>query len=284
VSRIIAITPARNESTYLPMLAAAMEKQTLKPDLWMIVDDGSSDSTPDVAREFAATHSWVQLRGREDRGRYFRGKGVAETLGFGVTESNKLNPDWKLLAKIDADTYLPESYFNQVSDKFSENPRLGIASGVNAGERGIPTHPRGNNRVYRRECWDSMGGVPAISGWDTWDETIARARGWETMAFADITTQHLRPQATTVRYSYQQGKISRFLGYSWPFAFGRSLKISYERNPMCGLGYLAGYFMERSRIQDGEFVGLLKMEQYSRLRSLLAFGRSPAKKASLRQA
>jgi glycosyltransferase involved in cell wall biosynthesis len=158
VSGIIAITPARNESTYLPMLAAAMEKQTLKPDLWMIVDDGSSDSTPDVAREFAVTHSWVQLRRREDRGRYFRGKGVAETLGFGVTESNKLNPDWKLLAKIDADTYLPESYFNQVSDKFSENPRLGIASGVNAGERGIPTHPRGNNRVYRTKQLRVLGG------------------------------------------------------------------------------------------------------------------------------
>jgi biofilm PGA synthesis N-glycosyltransferase PgaC len=277
---IIAITPARNESTCLRVLAGAMDEQTLKPDLWMVVDDGSSDNTPDLVREFAESHSWVQLRRREDRGRYFRGKGVAETFGFGVTESNRLKSDWELLAKIDADTDLPESYFSQVSKKFQENPRLGIASGVNIGEKGNPTHPRGNNRVYRRECWDSIGGLPAISGWDTWDETMARARGWETVAFADISPRHLRPEAATVRYSYQQGRISRFLCYTWPFAFGRSLKITLQRNPMCGLGYLAGYLTETSKIHDGEFVNLLKMEQYSRLRSLLGFGRLSRAKAN----
>lgn len=280
VTRIIAITPARNESTYLPVLAAAMDKQTLKPDLWLVVDDGSSDKTPDLVRQCEKIHPWVQLRRREDRGHYFRGKGVAETFRFGVAEATKLQPDWTLVAKIDADTDLPESYFAQFSKKFAENPKLGIASGVNVGEKGIPTHPRGNNRVYRRECWDSIGGLPAISGWDTWDETIARARGWETMAFADITARHLRPEATSVRYSFQQGKISRFLGYSWPFAFGRSLKISLQRNPMCGFGYMVGYLTEKNKIHDGEFMGLLRMEQYSRLRSLLGLGRSQRAKSS----
>jgi len=271
VNAIIAITPARNEAKWLPGLIKAMESQTLKPDLWMVVDDGSSDNTANLIREFADGHAWVTVRRREDRGRYFRGKGVAETFAFGVGEASKLQPNWALLAKIDADTDLPDSYFAKVSKKFAENRRLGIASGVNVGESGIQTHPRGNNRVYRRECWDSIGGLPAISGWDTWDETMARAKGWDTAAISDIETRHLRPEAATAAYSYQQGKISRFLGYSWLFAFGRSLKISLQRNPKCGFGYIAGYLAEKERIKDQEFVSLLRKEQHSRFRSLLSY-------------
>ena len=271
MTQIIAITPARNEGKWLPGLIKAMERQTLTPDLWMIVDDGSSDNTPDLVRGFAEGHSWVELRRREDRGRYFRGKGVAETFGYGVEEASRFKPNWGLLAKIDADTDLPDSYFERVLKKFAENPRLGIASGVNIGEKGIQTHPRGNNRVYRRECWDAIGGLPPISGWDTWDETLARAKGWETAALPDIETMHLRPEAATATYSYQQGKISRFLGYSLLFAFGRSLKISLQRSPLCGFGYLAGYVAEKERIKDQEFVSLLRKEQHSRFRSLLRF-------------
>jgi len=270
---IVAVTPARNEARWLPVLITAMGKQTLKPDLWMVVDDGSSDNTPDLLREFAEDHAWVELRRRGDRGRYFRGKGVAETFSFGEEEASKLQPNWGLLAKIDADTDLPESYFVQISKKFAENPRLGIASGVNIGEKGIQAHPRGNNRVYRRECWDSIGGLPAISGWDTWDETVARSKGWDTAALPDIRTRHLRPEAATAAYSYQQGKISRFLGYSWLFALGRSVKIAFQRNPACGFGYLGGYLAEKDRIKDQEFVRLLRKEQYLRFRSLLGFGR-----------
>ena len=273
VLAVLAITPARNEGNYIEVLIDAMERQTVKPSMWMVVDDGSNDNTSDRIRKLAESHDWVQLRQRTDRGYYYRGKGVAETFAYGVEEATKIMPNWNLLAKVDADTDLPESYFEQVARKFADNPRLGIASGINVGEAGILTHPRGNNRVYRRECWNSIGALPAISGWDTWDETLARSKGWQTLAFADIRARHLRPEAATFRYSYHQGKISRFLGYSWLLAFGRAMKICYQRNPPCGVGYLIGYLRETKRIEDEEFLGLIRREQYSRLKGYLKFWR-----------
>lgn len=264
----MAVTPARNEAQCLPYLSKSMSSQTTKPVLWLIVDDGSQDSTLELARQYASDCSWVQARLRPDRGRYYRGKGVAEAFLFGVAESTRIIQDWELMAKIDADTELTETYFEEICRRFANNPKLGIASGRNIGEEAISTHPRGNNRVYRRKCWEAIGGLRAISGWDTWDETMARSRGWETIAFEDIPVKHLRPELGTFGYSYQQGKISRFLGYSWYFALGRSLKISYQRNPICGLGYFFGYLAERDKIDDDKFVSLLRAEQQSRIRGL----------------
>jgi biofilm PGA synthesis N-glycosyltransferase PgaC len=266
---IVAVTPARNEVANLRKLCNTLETQSLRPALWMIIDDGSADSTSDWAREYANSHAWVRVRVRADRGRYYRGAGVAEAFVLGVTEANKLRPDWSLLAKVDADTLLPHEFFKEISGRFDVNPRLGIASGVNSSERGVSDHPRGNNRVYRRECWESIGGVPVISGWDTWDIVMARSKGWETAAFSDLLVTHLRPQLQSLRYSYHQGRISRFLGYTWIFAMWSSLRMFYERNPLSAPAYLLGYLMEKHRIPDTEFISLLRSEQSTRLRTRL---------------
>ena len=41
----IVVTPARNEESNLLDVADSMIKQTIKPKLWLIVDDGSTDDT-----------------------------------------------------------------------------------------------------------------------------------------------------------------------------------------------------------------------------------------------
>jgi biofilm PGA synthesis N-glycosyltransferase PgaC len=262
---IVAVTPARNEVANLRKLCNTMETQSLRPALWMIIDDGSADSTSDWAREYANSHPWVRVRVRADRGRYYRGAGVAQAFLFGVAEVNNLRPDWSLLAKVDADTMLPQEFFKEISRKFNVNPRLGIASGINSGESGVSDHPRGNNRVYRRQCWESIGGLPVISGWDTWDIVMARSKGWETAAFNDLLVTHLRPQMRSLRYSYHQGRISRFLGYTWIFAMWSSLRMFYERNPLCALAYFLGYLREKHLVSDARFISLLRSEQSSRL-------------------
>jgi biofilm PGA synthesis N-glycosyltransferase PgaC len=266
---IAAVTPARNEVTHLGKLSNTMEGQSLRPALWMIIDDGSADSTSDWAREYANSRDWVRVCVRPDRGRYYRGAGVAEAFAFGVAEVNKIRPDWRLLAKVDADTVLPQEFFKEISGKFNVNPKLGIASGVNSGERGVSDHPRGNNRVYRRECWESIGGVPVISGWDTWDIVMARSKGWETAAFSDLLVTHLRPRSRSLNYSYHQGRFNRSLGYTWLFALWSSLRMCYDRNPLCACAYFLGYLREQHMVSDAKFISLLRSEQSSRLRTRL---------------
>ena len=51
-----AITPTRNEAENLRRLAPCMAAQTHPPVRWIIVDNGSTDETPAIARELADQH------------------------------------------------------------------------------------------------------------------------------------------------------------------------------------------------------------------------------------
>ncbi len=54
--------------------------QSVRPSKWVIVDDGSSDSTPQILAEYAARHDWIQIVSRSDRGRRLVGPGVIDAL------------------------------------------------------------------------------------------------------------------------------------------------------------------------------------------------------------
>ena len=55
------VTPARNERTNLPRLAACLVEQTVQPSAWVIVDDGSTDGTAELAQRLADEHSWMEV-------------------------------------------------------------------------------------------------------------------------------------------------------------------------------------------------------------------------------
>ena len=54
------VTPARDEAENLPRLAASLAAQTIVPQSWYIVDNGSTDGTLEVANALAAEQEWVR--------------------------------------------------------------------------------------------------------------------------------------------------------------------------------------------------------------------------------
>jgi len=49
--RYIVVTPCRNEAKNLPKLVQSITAQTIKPELWVIVDNGSTDKTPELIKK-----------------------------------------------------------------------------------------------------------------------------------------------------------------------------------------------------------------------------------------
>src|SRR5262245_10653167 len=83
MTKYILITPARNEESNLPRLIESVVSQTQRPERWMIVDDGSTDRTPQIADDIARKHPWIVVVHRPKRTeRHFAGKVQAFNAGF----------------------------------------------------------------------------------------------------------------------------------------------------------------------------------------------------------
>lgn len=98
------IIPARNEAHNLPTLLRSLESQSVKPREIIVVDDGSTDRTTDVARQFGA-----RVIGSQPLPENWRGKPWACHQGTQAASGNRL-------MFVDADTWFePEGLAGALS-------------------------------------------------------------------------------------------------------------------------------------------------------------------------
>src|SRR5262249_40789193 len=157
-----------------------------KPLLWVIVDDGSCDRTPEMIRRFATEHDWIRVHTlRRDRDR-LPGTGVIHAFRAGLELIS--NQEYDFIVKLDGDLKLPPDYFERLLKKFHEDQRLGIASGVYLERRDdewheirMPEyHAAGASKMIRAACFEQIGGFVPSRGWDTVDEIHAQTHNWKT--------------------------------------------------------------------------------------------------------
>ena len=58
--KYVIITPVRDEEEYLPKTIESVVGQTVRPMEWIIVNDGSKDSTGKIVDEAAKQHNWIK--------------------------------------------------------------------------------------------------------------------------------------------------------------------------------------------------------------------------------
>ena len=79
----VLITPARNEADYIELTIQSMIVQTKLPLKWVIVSDGSTDSTDDIVKKYLHAYPWMELvRTPERKERHFAGKVIAFNAGY----------------------------------------------------------------------------------------------------------------------------------------------------------------------------------------------------------
>ena len=82
--RYVLITPCRDEAAFARRALDSVTAQSVRPALWVIVDDGSSDATPAILAEYAARFDFIRIVRREDRGRRSVGPGVVDAFYAGL--------------------------------------------------------------------------------------------------------------------------------------------------------------------------------------------------------
>jgi biofilm PGA synthesis N-glycosyltransferase PgaC len=284
MAELLLVTPARDEAAHLERTIRAVAAQTQRPDLWLIVDDGSTDATPEVLARAAAELPFLRvLRAPQEEGSGLDRLAVAaEARAFNWALGTIDLDDYTHVGKLDADVELPTEYFERLLERFDREPLLGVAGGGLL-ERGrsdwrlarVPAyHVRGALKLYSRECFAAIGGVEERLGWDTIDETYARMEGFTTRSFPQLSARHHRPVATrggTLRGRARHGQCAYILRYGGWWVTLRSLKVACSRPyGFSAIAFLYGYIRaaarREDRVEDERFRRFVARELRGRLR------------------
>jgi poly-beta-1,6-N-acetyl-D-glucosamine synthase len=204
------ITPAWNEEARLEGLIRSVADQTLLPEAWVIVSDGSTDRTDQIVASYVGRYPWIHLLCLDRPAvRHFAGKARAVNLGYDFLRKMA----FELVGNLDADITLPPDYYEFLASRFVDNPKLGVAGTPFIEDATKPhehsyahaaadlTHVSGACQFFRRRCFDEIGGYTPIKGGgiDWVAVTSARLRGWETRTFLERTCLHHRAMGTADR-------------------------------------------------------------------------------------
>jgi poly-beta-1,6-N-acetyl-D-glucosamine synthase len=250
--RYIIVSPVKDEERCVEFTLRSVTSQTLKPVLWVIVDDGSKDNTPEIVRRFLPGNSFIRYECNPLAGE--RKLAFAEVRafnwGFGL-----IGPiDYDFVVKLDCDLSFGANYFEQLFDRFKHDKKLGIASGIYLERKKFGVweevimpfyHAAGASKVMRRGCFEQIGGFIPAPGWDTVDEIRAMSRGWNTTHFRDLRMKHHKREGSSigaVNNSVMQGEAYYRSGGSKLFfilkAAHRVVSMPYL---VSGLGLVWGY-------------------------------------------
>ena len=280
------ITPARNEEQFIGKTISSVLAQTIKPVRWVIVSDGSTDSTDEIVKKYAEDNTWIELtRMPEHRDRQFAAKVHCFNAGLKLLA----NHTFEIIGNLDADvSFDDESYFEYLLEMFACNKRLGVAGTpfIEEGYRSYDglftsfTHVSGACQLFRKECFEQIGGyIPIKGGGIDWVAvTTARMKGWNTQTFTEKQFRHHRKMGTGnssfLMSRFRHGQKDYYLGGHPLWELFRGL-YQMTRKPyiIAGLYLLAGYtfsFLTRvKRPLSPELIRFHRREQMQRLREII---------------
>ncbi len=284
--RYVLVTPARNEEAFLELTIQSVVGQTLHPLKWVIVSDGSTDRTDEIATKYAGQHDWIEfVRMPERTERDFAGKVGCFNAGYARLKGIP----YDIVGSLDADISFDEGYFEFLLGKFGVDPRLGLA-GTPFDEGGevydyrfsSTDHVSGACQMFRRECFEAIGGYVPLKGGgiDVVAVLSARYKGWHTQTFIEKTCRHHRPMGSAnnkgrVRTAYKMGRRAYCVGYHPCWQVFRSI-YQMTRRPyvLGGCALFLGYFgakLSRTPISvTKELEEFQRKEQMRRLRTFFA--------------
>lgn len=277
--KYVVVTPVRDEAEYLPRTIESVSRQTLQPTEWVIVDDGSTDVTAAIMENAASRIPWLHCVYRANRGRRKPGGGVVETFseGFAALRCQ----DWDFVVKLDGDLSFNPDYFELCLAHFNDDPTLGIGGGsiynfINGAlilERCPGFHVRGATKIYRRHCWEVLGGLVPTAGWDTLDEVKAHMTGWTTRTFPEIAVTHHRFTGTADGVwngLVKNGRASYICGYH-PLFMAARCALRLTRRPYAvgalalAYGYLRACLERAEQVHDPLLIRFVREQQIRRL-------------------
>lgn len=281
----VLITPARNEADHIEKTVRSVVSQSHRPLRWVIVSDGSTDATDAIVERYLPDNPWIELVKLPPRKeRNFAAK--VHAFNAGLERLKGLS--YEVIGNLDGDVSFDPDYMAFLVGKFETMPELGVA-GTHYIEGDFHSfhdsyinvhHVNGQVQMFRRACYEDIGGyVPIQGGGIDWVAvTTARMKGWLTYSFSEQVFHHHRVMGTAggnvLQARFHYGKKDYFLGGHplWQL-FRGSFQMAKPPYVVGGLALIAGYawcwLKGQQRPVSRELMTFHRSEQMARLKGLL---------------
>lgn len=264
----ILITPAKNEGINLRAVAPSVINQSLRPSLWIIIDDGSNDDTAVVLEELTLENSWIKPISMPPSKRDIMAKyAYICRVGFdhAIAYCKENNIDYDFLGILDADTQVEIDFFEKLIYELRKDDKLGIISGgiynnidgsVKLESKG--SLPAGTGRLWKRECFEQTGFYVEPCP-DSISNVKAILRGWHIRRFNPAIAIHRR-RASSVEGLWKgynrNGWAAYYLNKHPLLVIGIFLYLIVKPPYYIGFSFLAGYITalvrKEPKIKDSE--------------------------------
>ncbi|CEN34928.1 glycosyltransferase [Capnocytophaga cynodegmi] len=253
------VIPAHNEGDFIEKTLESLFKQTKVPSQIIVVDDCSTDSTPQILEKIKLKNPSLVILRREEGTTHLPGSKVVQAFNSGLPF---LKDDIDVICKFDADLVFPPDYLDILEKHFTENQKIGMCGGFCYVERNgdwvlesltDKDHLRGALKAYRKACFSDIGGLKTAMGWDTVDELLARFYGWEVKTDEVLKVKHLRPTGAgyNLNARFLQGSVFYRLRYGFSLSVLASAKLAFKKKKWSLFkDYLRGYFKAKREKQE----------------------------------
>ncbi len=245
------VIPVHNEENTLGLTLESIVSQSYLPNKVIIVDDNSSDGTPEIINNYCAQFEWITSIRHTSSTHHIPGSKVVNAFYKGY---EKLDQSYDVICKFDGDIILPKIYLEQINNIFESDPSVGIAGGLAFIKKedhwvyeniSNKNHVRGPFKAYKKACFEAIGGIKPSIGWDTVDTLLARYYKWNVVVDQNLQVKHLKPTGHSYNEhsKYLQGEALFKMRYGFWLTFITALKMAFKRrNLPLFINYIKGYF------------------------------------------
>ena len=249
--RYYIVIPTYNEEQFIALTLQSLVEQTVHPTKVVVVNDSSTDSTPEIVLDFAKKHSWISLVNKTSDAIHLPGSKVIQAFQKGL---EALDENYDLMVKVDADLIFPPNYFETIIQHFQSDATIGMVGGFcyidKNGEWILENltdkdHIRGALKAYRKATFKQIGGLRPQMGWDTVDELLCKFFNWKVITDESLHVKHLKPTGANYNKTarYKQGEAFYTLGYGFIITAIASLKLAMRKGkPFLFIDYLIGFW------------------------------------------
>lgn len=282
------VTAAYNEEAFIETLLRSVTSQTILPDRWIIVNDGSTDGTDKIVQKYANNFKFVQLNyiKKEKHAHSFAAQVHAINAGLALLKNDY---ECSFIGNLDADVSFEPEYFEELLGKFHREPELGLAGGwIHEAQGGIFKERKVNSpqsvphavQLFRRDCLEALGWAYEpfpYGGPDWYAEVYLRMKGWRVQSFPDLKVLHHRPTGAAagfIRTAYREGLMHYSMGSHPLYEFFRAARrLSGKPFVVGALLRLFSFIVASCRKEpmyvSDEFIKFLREEEMKRVRRFL---------------